>query len=92
MLRLPRPQTYPIGDEQLRGVPALGFTDVPAFVRRREFGAHALPAGAGIEDDPVAIDQVVAACDDFGLQLHESAQIGIVRARTRCASALMRKV
>lgn len=54
-----------IGDDRLRSVPALRFADVPAVIRRREFGTHALPAGAGVEDDLMAIDQVFASSVDF---------------------------
>lgn len=61
-----------IGDDRLRGVPALGFPDVPAVVRRREFGTHALPADAGVEDDVIAIDQVFASWDGFGFQRNSS--------------------
>ena len=39
-------QSHAICDGGLRRAPALRFPDVPAVVGRREFGAHALPAGA----------------------------------------------
>ena len=54
-----------IGDDRLRSVPALRFPDVPAVVRRHEFGTDALPAGAGVEDDLMAIDQIFASSVDF---------------------------
>jgi hypothetical protein len=54
-----------IGDDHLRGVPALRFPDVPAVAHCCEFRAQALPAGAGVEDDVMAIDQVFASSVDF---------------------------
>lgn len=51
---------------------------MPAVVRIREFGAHALPAGAGLEDDVMAIDQVFAAPDGFGSRRDRSVRRGSI--------------
>jgi len=49
---------------------ALRFPDVPAVIRRREFGAHALPARARVEDDLMVIDEIFASRDGSGF--HDS--------------------
>jgi hypothetical protein len=52
---------HAVSDGRLRCELALRFPDVPAVGRRLEFGTRALPAGAGVEGDVMAIDQVLAS-------------------------------
>jgi hypothetical protein len=71
----------------LRSVPALRFADVPAAVGRREFGADALPAGAGVESDLMAIDQV-ASQDGLRSQRNDPSCAPVASASTFLVDAM----